>query len=429
MLKLFSFLQTVLWFPLVRLIVAYYSERQRFRTYNQEPVVHFQKDYAGEKILLLALYQKGRLRPDVVRMLKVAKAQGLYVLASNTLKLSDPKQFDTLIDCYIERPNFGRDFGSYQTAFLHLYARDWHTQAPRLMLLNDSVFFTQERLGSFFSDMMDSDIEVLGSTENFDIEYHLGSFCIAMDRSILAHKNMQAYWKRYRLSDLRPKVIKRGEMQLSKMLKACVSSPDQFVALYSGVRYADELSSDPELLDFSIKNVRTSTINPWKRASLKNVVSSAFTRHFVRIKDVMDGKDTMKLYSTRSHKDIADDALHYVGSVESLRTFLRSLSKEDTAGHIPDEDLNMMILKEYSDAFFIGSHIHQNPIVLLKQGLPIVKNDGVYRGLVSIEDLYKMSALLEVEEAQEMRKLLLDRPYGANHLTGWKKAAFNLGYL
>jgi hypothetical protein len=71
----------------------------------------------------LALYEKGRLRSDIENLLITAKSLGMYVLAVNTLKVHNPDGLKDKIDCYIERPNFGRDFGSYQTGFLHIYTR------------------------------------------------------------------------------------------------------------------------------------------------------------------------------------------------------------------------------------------------------------------------------------------------------------------
>lgn len=185
MLKLISYIHTVSLYPAARVIVTAQSEWQRLRTFGQKPKIHIETPYDGRRIMLLALYQKGALRPDLIRLLHAARAEGLYILAVNTLKLSDPQALRGLIDCYIERPNFGRDFGSYKTGFLHLFQRGWHKTCPRLLMLNDSVFYSEARLPKFLNDLMTSEVEVLGATENFEIEYHLGSFCIAMAGTVL----------------------------------------------------------------------------------------------------------------------------------------------------------------------------------------------------------------------------------------------------
>lgn len=225
-------------YPLALVIVATKSEARRVQSYGKSPKIHFQKEYDGRPILLFAVYQKGTLRPDCVRMLQAARENGMYIVAVNTLRLTEPEQLSDLVDCYIEKFNFGRDFSSYKTGFLHIFQNAWHEKCPRLVMINDSVFFARDRISKFFDDLLTSEVEVLGSTENYEIEYHLGSFCIAMCGSILRQKRFQSYWRKYYLSDIRPVVIYRGEMKLSRTLKKCASSEAQFQALYSTFRFA-----------------------------------------------------------------------------------------------------------------------------------------------------------------------------------------------
>ncbi|PTV95310.1 hypothetical protein C8J27_105257 [Rhodobacter aestuarii] len=418
--KILDRLVTASFLPLASIIVTAQSERKRYATRSLKPRILCEKAYDGRNVLLLALYEKGSLRPDVQRLLQAAQAEGFYVLAVNTMRLADPSAVEGLIDCYIERPNFGRDFASYRDGFLHLFARGWAETCPNVLMLNDSVFFTRERLPKFLRDMVSSGKEVLGSTENYDEEHHLGSFCITMANPILRNPKFQQYWKDYRLSDRRPTVIKRGEMRLSKTLKACVSSPDQFTSLYSGERYISALRANPELVDFSIANVRASDINPWPRASLKNVIEKFRTRYLVNRSDQVHGsKQNTIMTSGEPHED-------YIRSVEDLAKYLSDIGNTDA---LRAEDIAVMVADEFGDGFLTGSHIHQNPTILLKMGLPIIKNDGVYRGLLNVEDLLRLSDLMDADESEEMRKLLLSRPYGGHHLVGWQLAAFHLGLL
>ena len=98
---------------------------------SHPPALHFENPYEGQKILLVALYEKGLPRPDMQMLMREAKDQGAYVLAVNTMKFTDPAAWRGLIDCYIEKHNFGRDFSSYQAGFLHLYSRGWEKTCPR----------------------------------------------------------------------------------------------------------------------------------------------------------------------------------------------------------------------------------------------------------------------------------------------------------
>ncbi len=146
-------------------------------------------------------------------MLERSKAAGFYVLVLNTGKLTAPEKLKDFVDVYIERFNFGRDFGSYKSGFLHLFKSNTTKECPRLLMMND-VFTWCRTIDKFLTDMKDSYLEVLGSTENYEIEYHLGSFCISMSGNILRHQKFEKYWRAYRNSDLRPTLIRRRNVSI-----------------------------------------------------------------------------------------------------------------------------------------------------------------------------------------------------------------------
>jgi hypothetical protein len=420
--KLIHRIHSVMLYPAARIIVGAQSEYQRVKTLGKSPKIHFEEGYDGQPIMLLALYQKGRLRPDVIRLLRAAKAQGLYVLGVNTLKLQKPEELRGLIDCYIERSNFGRDFGSYKTGFLHLFSRRWEGTCPRLVMLNDSVFYASRGLDKFIDELATSRTEVLGGTENYEIEYHLGSFCISMAQSVLKADRFKAYWKGYRLTDVRPVVIKRGEMKLSKTLKRCVSMPSEFRALYSSDRFLNEIKSNPDLQDLVIKDSRTGANTPAPRFGAESVTK------------MLAGRFIARRYSLGEKVDISIDT-----PVKELNEEVLITSREDFSRyllrHVPeqtgsfDEIFSDSLAAVASEVFMLGSQIHQNAAVLLEIGLPIIKLDGLYRGMFNNYDVLRLQKKLNETEARELSALLLDRPYGGQMLYGWKRAAFLRGLI
>lgn len=421
MLRILSRLQSAALYPAALTIITAQSEIARFKAIGKTPVVHFDAPYDGQKIMLLALYQKGKVRPDVIRLLQAAKDAGLYVLAVNTLKLKDPKTLNGLVDCYIERPNFGRDFGSYKTGFLHLFNRGWAEKCSRLLMINDSIFHSDARMPKFLDDMMSSEVEALGSTENYEIEYHLGSFCIAMAGTILRNPQFHTYWHKYRLSDVRPRVIVRGEMKLSKTLKRCVSSPDQFVALYGASRFFAEVKQDSSLLDFAIANGRTSELTHWKRVNPKSVLAFLKARFMIPV----NGTGDSEIVVETTLKDLNDNA--YVVGYEDL---MRYLKRQISDGSVVDEDMIGAVVAAYlTEVFMEGSQIHQNCSTLIRMGLPIVKLDGLYRGMFNLYDIGHISSQLLDHESEELNRLLMERPFGGDTLIGWKKAAFVRGLI
>lgn len=417
-------------FPFARAAVNAQSTLSWWRARGKPDQVIFDRPYDGRPAMLLALYQKGRVRPDVWRMLRAARALDLHIVAVNTLRLQtdEIEALKEVVDCYIERPNFGRDFGSYRTGFLHIFDRGWSATCPRLLMLNDSVFFSETRVPAFLRDMMESPVEVLGATENFDMEHHVGSFSIAVCGSIIRNPKFQTCWKKYTLTDVRPAVIRTGELALSRLLKKIVSSPSNFRALYSADRFISELQRDDALLDFSIMNGRSSNIFPWRRITMAGLVNYVKDRHMVSI--VSDGAPETKVHG---------GTIHLRGSVDTIikrfqisnfndvvRFFQMLLHEEET---VDVGSMKKLCQAFVAEAYMRGSQIHQNSAILLYQGLPIIKLDGLYRGIFNLSDVENLTHQLEAAEQHELRRLLMERPYGGETLVGWKRAAFMRGYL
>ena len=408
-------------FPAAWIYITIQSEISRFRNLGKKPVIRFETDYAGQKIMLLALYQKGELRADTIRLLQTAKDAGMYTVAVNTLKVKNPDALRDLIGCYIERPNYGRDFGSYRNGFLHVFKRGWDKTCPRLLMINDSVFFTHDRMPKFLADMMADGLEVLGSTENYDIDYHLGSFCIAMAQPILQNKTFKDYWRDYKLTDVRPTVIKRGELELSRVLKRIVSAQNQFNALYSADRYLKLLAKDDDLLEFAVTHARGSRIFAWKRASLKGVVEEFRERYLMRRFDFEE--EQVKIDASKP--EFLEE--RYLNSFADLVRYFKEILPEGE--QFDPQVLRDIIVSDFAESFMSGSQIHQNAAIMLRLGLPIVKLDALYRGICDLHDIRKVLALLPQDEADELQAQLISRPYGGRYLTGLKRAAFERGLI
>ena len=402
-------------------IVSTQSFMMRLKVFGKSSKVHFEQSYQGQKILLLALYEKGRLRPDIENLLIRAKQLDMYVLAINTLKVQDPNSLKEKIDCYIERPNFGRDFGSYKTGFLHLFKKGWEKQCPRLLMLNDSLFYSKQNLAAFLNQMINTDIEVLGATENHEIEHHLGSFCISLQASMLQHSLFKNFWKNYTNTNIRPKVIKRGEMKLSKTLRKCASSADQFAAYYDLNWLSNYLENNKELLNHVSDWCRTSDLVGWKRPSLSGASKQIYIKYmqmdynFVNLTAKIEGNADSKL-------------IHFVDNSKTLINAIESSLKETNLPNL-SQRIYEEIKNDLTNCFIEGSQINQNNILLHHLGMPIIKLDGLYRGMFSIADVVKLSSQLSQNEKQSFQKLMFDKPFGGKTLFGWKRAAFYRGLI
>lgn len=419
-------IKNLLLYPGAYLYFVMQSHRNWMRSLFKADNIRFENTYNGQKILLLALYEKGELREDIEHLLEIVKKQDVYVICVNTLRLSEPEQYTEVMDCYIERYNYGRDFGSYKTGFLHLYKRQLHEKCPRLVILNDSLFYSKKNQAAFINDLFKTEVEALGATENHEIEHHLGSFCLSLAGSVIKNKSFIRYWRKYSNSDVRPVVIKRGEMGLSKVLRYCVSSQDNFTALYDLTRFTEYLNNNPGFM-CEVTNMyrvpdmyRPSEFIDWHRPSLKNVVKRINSKYIT-------SDPVLKHIDANIDLSINNEALYFVDSISSLKEFISTIAYGNIADL--DEKIREEIKNDLLECFTIGSQIHQNAIILHKLGLPIIKLDGLFRGMFSVEDINNLSKQLDEHEKNNFRRLLNSKPFGGKVLYGWKRAAFYRGLI
>lgn len=417
--KIIDNIRNRLLFPYANLIVNSKSAYSSVRSVGKKPKISVNTKYEDQPILFVALFQKGDLRPDLISMLETAKKQGFYILGVNTLRLKSLHV--SFFDTYIERANFGRDFGSYKCGFLHIFKNKWEPSCPRLLMVNDSVFYSQTGLEKFLHDMKTSTIEVLGATENFEIEHHLGSFCISYSNNILNSSKFQKFWRRYKLSDVRPKVIKRGEMALSKTLKKCVSMPSSFSSLYSWAYFADKAQNDPTVMEVFVKHHRTSQLVHWPRFD-RGSLNKSFAEFMPRKRDFSGIKPRQQI----DLEKFTEKA--FIFSFSNLvEFFCADLKAEEAAQAL--HFLKERVTAEAIEVFRHGSHIHQNQTVLYALGLPIIKMDLIYRGMFNTADLQNLRSYLPREEHDQVFRALAARPFGADVLIGWKRAAFMRGLI
>ncbi len=405
---------------IAKLIVQSLSFLKQLQTIGIPERTIFKREYSGENIMLLALYQKGAVRPDLMNLLKEAKNQGLYVVAVNTQKINDTAKVEPYIDYYIERPNFGRDFGSYKSGFRAIRSQELDQNCQRLIMLNDSVFYSTQNLRGFIQDLLSNKKEVLGATENHEIEYHLGSFCIAFSGRVLRHPKFLKFWNSYRKTDVRQKVIKRGEMGLSKTLRNCISSPTEIQAIFNLKWFSEEIRTDPEILN-DVSKFNQTTVRP-------NCVRPSIKRIAERVQKKYMFQD-LGLAGENAKVDIDADSLDLFFATNS-KELSEALNQVITKDNPTLENwVNQETVNEFLESFIQGSQIHLNAILLYSMGMPIIKCDCIYRGMLSISDVENLSSLLPNQERPLFKELVYARQCGMTSYSGWKRTAWLVGLI
>ncbi len=369
----------------------------------------FENNYHDQKILLVALYQSKVLRNDLQKFLKTAKSMGYYIIGINTLHLENPEELKQYFDCYIERYNFGRDFGSYKTGFTYIFSKSYHHRCSRLTMINDSVFYESSRSADFLKDLMDTDVEALGATENLENQFHLGSFCISIVGNLLRHPNFVQFWTSYKRSELRPIVINHGELGLTQCLKRLVSHPDQLHGLYNVKKWIDALEKDPNAIQLGFKLACESGRKP--KLNAYEIWLDFLSQHY-------------------TSREKANEMLSNIAIVTDINAmeakFIEKLHIDDP--HIK-ENMISFLKGVLVDAFLKGSQIHTNNELLFCLGLPLVKLDGYFRGTLSAENVLSICHRMDSIEGEELQQLLLNKGFGQKNLRGFNKILYSVGFL
>ncbi|MCX8956306.1 hypothetical protein EHW65_03115 [Erwinia psidii] len=402
------------------------SLAETFRTKRKSNLIHENRQPA-ELVVVMALYEKGLLRKDVEKFLTALKKKGAMIIAANTSALAkaETERVSHLIDVYIERDNLGRDFGSYKECFDYFYQNKINQHCKRLIICNDSVFYSTDGLDVFIEEMVKTKKNVLGATENHDIERHLGSFFISVSEKVVNSKKFIDYWSNYKKTNVRPKIIKNGELGLSRVLKSLSCGDDDFVSLYNAHSIEKQTTNIRDIIKL-ISLMRDGDAFSGSSISLQdrfceNIVIDSYFKKYM--KGILILKHKNYYLNEDYYNDEMDNGSHFI-------SFLEWLDHLAVPGSEPSKDLVTALKSVCIELIVQGSQIHLNGLVFRKMGLPIIKLDLLYRCAYSMFDIIRLSELIsDGQEAEEFKKIIFARPAGKNFHFGFKKLAFKHGYI
>lgn len=374
----------------------------------------------GSPILLLAVWQYENLRPDVLWLLELSKKLGLHTLVVNTGSL-EKENVPSYADDYVEIPNFGRDFASYKFGFRRIYERGWNETTSRVIMCNDSVFYMEKGLEDLLIQSLDTDAYALGATENFEFERHLGSFFISLAPKVLKHRKFKQFWFSYRRTDIRPKVIWRGELRLSRVLKKVVP-PHKLQARWSIGKLVNEIREKnlADLETFFRIGMRGNTYAKWKKSHLPLVAEEFRNRIRGQIIKVPERTEI----SLRIEEPLYTNAISLDELVTDLSSKFPQLEKANVKNEI-FEIAGQSILATAAN----GSQIHNSAMLFVFLNCPIVKLDCLYRGTANYADLLRFAGVMSSSDFKSFSELVSSRAYGGETLVGWRLAAFDHGLL
>ena len=127
-----------------------------------------------------------------------------------------PKQlefFKGMTHSIILRNNQGFDFGAFKDAVKHL--RDGDFEVDRLLIMNDSVFYSSVGLDSLVSHLLGIE-DAISAYENWGEDHHMQSFAMSLSSEILESEPFNNFWNSYIPVNNRVHAIDSGEKVLSR---------------------------------------------------------------------------------------------------------------------------------------------------------------------------------------------------------------------
>jgi hypothetical protein len=182
---------------------------------------------AYKVLAVFAIYQ-----PKALSLLVQRSIQYLYkhkikimIIAPHVISVQDIAFLKKYHCIVLTRFNFGRDFGSYKYGILYLLANPNLLQAfEKIILLNDGIFFPIKENDSMLKKILTYSHDVIGLAENYQYNWHIGSYFILFKREFLLHKKIKNFWINYKPYSSRFHTIKKGEVTLGKKIKQLTDS-------------------------------------------------------------------------------------------------------------------------------------------------------------------------------------------------------------
>jgi hypothetical protein len=174
----------------------------------------------GPKMAIYLVYQPTTLPQSIVETCQhlVDNGYSPLVVANGGLPEASRIQLLPHVWKIVERPNLGYDFGGYRDGINQLHS--WNVEPSKLLILNDSVWFPISDNCQLLQQMDAAEADVAGTVMRQKEKVgFLESYLYLIDAQVLKNHAMQEFWKSFRMTANKFKVIRRGERGHSVALR------------------------------------------------------------------------------------------------------------------------------------------------------------------------------------------------------------------
>ncbi|MDB5540691.1 MAG: lipopolysaccharide biosynthesis protein, partial [Devosia sp.] len=344
------------------------------------------------------LYQPHGLPANVVNAIALLAELGIRVVAvSNTpLPQSELARLRPYLHTFIQRRNFGRDFGGYRRGVLHVLDR----HAPdKLLVLNDSVFYAKRGLREFFTSLR-GEAQFIGASENHELSHHIGSYALSFGSQVIADPHFRRYWQDYRSTEIRPRVIRKGEAALSKLIVQTMKIRPRVI--YSLQRLEGALN----------------------RADWRQLAVSA-----AQMPQGYFGQNPLRQLVREARKPMRDALSVSRAALLDSASLTLPIAEDDLIAEM-NTQYRRELQRDLLDYVFRGSQIHWGALLLTQYlEMPIIKLDLVLRSIYQIGELGSFAPFLEEDEFTEFHALVTARGVPLTHGTLKQKLMMMTGLM
>ena len=344
------------------------------------------------------LYQPYGVMPYVLRAIQMLSELGIHVVGvSNTpMPPGEIERLKPYLHTFIQRRNFGRDFGGYRRGVLHVLEKH---KPDRLILLNDSLYYARRGLREFFTALSGDDA-FIGASENHELRRHLGSYALSFGPSVISDPRFRGYWEDYRSTEIRHRVIWSGEAALSKLIMQTMKVRPRVI--YSIQRLDDALN----------------------RADWRQLVNSA-----AQMPQAYGGQNPLRELVQQARKPKRD--ANPVSKEELLDS--ASLTLPLTADELLSQlstEYRRELQRDLLAFVFRGSQIHWGSLLLTEYlDMPLIKLDLLLRSIYSVGELGVFASFLDEDEFAEFHTLVTARGEPLMHGTLKQKLMMMTGLM
>lgn len=206
----------------------------------------------GGKVAIFLVYQPAGLSDSCRQTCAHLATRGYSVLlvANHALRPEDVKRLQPLVWRFVQRANFGYDFGGYRDGIRLL--RHWGIEPNQVLVLNDSIWYPIVPQDELLPAMETSPAHFTGAfrfVEPPEVDgEHTGiflSYFFHFKRPLWISDVFQRYWADYVCSSNKVLTVKRGERGFSRTLMAAgvssegIHSRDRLMACLRGLPDAE----------------------------------------------------------------------------------------------------------------------------------------------------------------------------------------------